>query len=496
MLVFGLEATFRALHYKHYRVQKRWNIISCVVVILILVLVTWIPSNVLPARRECLASLVWWTHPFAKFGLVIASGLILIYIICAIMITVRLLRTLQISRDQRIAATRIIYYLIFSTLITVRMPEACPKIPLIGSQALVIPFFARIALRMPAIETSQIAEIALNVLGILHLLLHVSLRSNTEITAIQPIRTRKQGFRPFGQSEMITTNHITSPLILEKGEKGQFGDDNQKLMSDLRRISLAAKYHSPTILTAKSQTTPTAVPKTPTNPCYCPSIPSPPQALLSPRAPRKPSHYSLFPTFRSAMLRNSTSTTFSQDDDDEGIPPLPSKPLLPFNHKREFSEQSSATVHFMYRLSAAHDDTPPYPQPLSPASGSFHMPLYDHTNKPGVVESPPISPMSIRPCLRSGASSDVLVLPTSRTEPDNDGGNHTRRSRSGYLSPNWLARKKSLSRSQQERYRRMTMKSLPPDPPAENTPRPPDCNAHRQPWELDHGEDTRVLSSR
>ncbi|KAL8903703.1 MAG: hypothetical protein Q9207_003747 [Kuettlingeria erythrocarpa] len=483
MLVFGLEATFRALHYKHFRVQKRWNIISCVVVILILILVTWIPSNVLPARHECLTSLVWWTKPFAKFGLVIASGLMLIYIVCATVITARLLRTLHISRDQRIAATRIVYYLIFSTLITVRMPEPCTNIRLIGSQALVIPFFARIAMRMPAIETSQIAEIALNVLGILHLLLHVSLRSSAEITAIQPmqgVRARRQGPRLFGPSEMITTNHITSPVILDKSENGQFDNDNHKLMSDLRRFSLAAKYHSPPILTAKSPTTPTTVPKTCVNPYHRTSIPSPPQALLSPRTPRKTSNYSLFPTFRSAMLRNSTSTTFSQDDTDQEIPPLPSKPLLPFNHKREFSEQSSATVHFMYRLSDARAGTPPPPQPLSPASSSsFRLPLYDGTDGSG-VESPPVSPMSIRPYLRSEASSDVLVLPT-QTEPDKDGGNDTRHSRSGYLSPSWLvAREKSRSRSQQERYRRMTMKSLPPDPPVEDTPRPPDCNAQRE----------------
>ncbi|KAI4194967.1 MAG: hypothetical protein LQ346_003579 [Caloplaca aetnensis] len=464
MLVFGLEATIRALHHKHFQVQKRWNVISCVVVILIFILVTWIPSNVSPARHECLASLVWWTESFAKFGLVIASGLMLAYIVCATMITARLLRTLKISRDQRIAATKTVYYLILSTSVTVRMPQDCPNIRLIGSQALLIPFFARTAMRMPAIETSQIAEIALNVLGILHLLLHIFSRSNANISAIRPVqgvRTRKQGLKLLSASDLDEAMHITSPVILEKGE-GQFHDDNHKLISDLRRFSVAAKYHSPSIPTAETKNTSTTVPKTPANPNIRSSIQSPPQAVLSPHTPRKASNYSLFPTFRSAMLRNSMSTTFSQDDE-EDVSPLPPKPPLPFTHKREFSEQSSATVHFMYRLSNTHS-TPRSPPPLSPASSSsFRLPHYNSTTRTS-ISSPPISPMSMRPYLylRNTASSDVLVLPT-QTEHGSDPPRH---SRSKYLSPNWLAaRRKSRSRSQQERYRRMTMKSLPPDPP-------------------------------
>lgn len=119
ILVFGLETTFRALHYKHYTVQKWWNIVFCVIVVLIMTLVIWIPSNVSPARHGCLTSLVWWTKHLAKVGLVIASGLISTYVVCAVVVTAQLLRALKISREQRIAATRIIYYLISSTMITV-----------------------------------------------------------------------------------------------------------------------------------------------------------------------------------------------------------------------------------------------------------------------------------------------------------------------------------------------------------------------------------------
>ncbi|KAL8748435.1 MAG: hypothetical protein Q9184_007305 [Pyrenodesmia sp. 2 TL-2023] len=456
ILVFGLETTFRALHYKHFQVQKRWNIVFCLIVICIMTLVTWIPSNVSPARHGCLTSLVWWTEHLAKVGLAVASGLIITYVVCAVIVTAQLLRGLKMSREQRIAATMIVYYLISSSMIT----------------ALVIPFFARTTMRKPAIEASQVAEIALNVLGIIHLIFHVFLRSNANVTAIRPrpgACAKKHRSRVFGASDPDRIMHITSPVLSRKEKDNPFDNDNHKLMKDLRRFSHAAKYQSPSLAT-DTRTSPPTVPKSPAKPGLCKSVQSAPKLVLSPCTPRKSSNYSIFPTFRSAMLRNSTSTTFSEDN--EEVPPLPN-PLLPFSHKREFSEQSSATVHFMYRLSNTNGASPP---PISPTSSSFRVPLYG-TDGTG-IESPPISPMSA-PTAMGGGSQDTIVLPI-QTVLDQD-GNRWRRSRSGYLSPGWLGRRKSRSRSQQERYRRMTMKSLPPDPPVEDCPRPPDHNARREP---------------
>lgn len=287
---------------------------------------------------------------------------------------------------------------------------------------------------MPAIETSQIAEIALNVLGIMHLILHVFLRFNGNVTAIRPgpgACTNKQGLRAFGRSDPDMIMHITSPALLGKADDNPFDNDNHKLMKDLRRFSHAAKYRSPTLATV-TRTSPPRVPKTPAKPDSCRLVQSAPNLILSPCTPRKSSNYSIFPTFRSAMLRNSTSTTFSEDN--EEVPPLP-KPPLPFNHKREFSEQSSATVRFMYRLSDTHGMPPP---PISPTDSSFRLPVYG-TDGTGLV-SPPISPMSA-PNVMSGDSQDIVVLP-AQTVLDQD-GNRWRLSKSDYLSPGWLGRRKA-----------------------------------------------------
>ncbi|KAL8714478.1 MAG: hypothetical protein Q9225_006575 [Loekoesia sp. 1 TL-2023] len=351
------------------------------------------------------------------------------------------------SRDQRIAATRVVYYLIISAII----------------MALVLPFFAQKTARVDAMATSQIAEVALNVLGIIHLVLHVFLRSNAERTAIQPMEStwaKKQRLRLFGPSDLEMTMHITSPVLLEKEGGKQLDNDNHKLMNDLRRFSRAAKYvPSPTVETDVPYAEVIDEKRAEKSHCLEPYR-SPPQALLLACPPRKTSSYSIFPTFRSAMLRNSMSTTFSQDNEETLQPP---KPILLSSHKREFSEQSSATVQIGCRLSNLND-MQHHPCP-SPATSSFRLPIYG-TNQM-TAESPPISPLSTRPNVASGASQDIVVLPIQPKK-----GRHSeylRDPRQEFFSSNRFGRQQSQPRSQGERYRRMTMKALPPDPPAYNS---------------------------
>lgn len=436
--------------------------------------VTWIPSNTTPPRRECLASLVWLTKHFAKVGLVIASGLLFTYIVCAIVTTARLVRTIKMSRDQRIAATRTVYYLVISTLIMVSHDGPIWEMRLTDLQALVVPFFARTTMQVNAIGTSQIAEVALNVRGIIHLILHIFLRSNADITAIRPLETgwsRRRHLRLFGPSDLEMTMHITSPVLLEKEEGRHFDDDNPKLVNDLRRFSRAAKYHSSPSDAVATKLPTTTESKGDTKMEHPEPLRSPPQVLLSPCTPRKGSNYSIFPTFRSAMLRSSMSTTFSQDNEEALQPP---KSILPFSHKREFSEQSSATVQFMCRLSNLHEMQQHHL--TSPAASSFRLPLYG--TDPSGVESPPISPLSARPYVTSGTYHNVVILPIQTRLGYNDSLAH--RSRSEYLNPGWLARRQSRSRSQQERLRCTTMKVLPPNPPIESNHRPPNYDSlHR-----------------
>lgn len=323
-------------------------------------------------------------------------------------------------------------------------------------------------MQVDAIGSSEVAEVALNVPGIIHLIFHVFLRSNADILAIRPVksvRTKKQRFRLFGPSDLEMAPHITSPVLLEKEEGKRLDDDNHKLMNDIRRSSHGGTYHSPPPAAADITIPQNTKYRTNVRAETTRSMRSPPQVLLSPCTPRKPSKYSIFPTFGSAMLRISSSTTFSQDNEEVLLPP---EPVLPFSHKRDLSEQSSGTVQIGCRLSNLNDTR--YHPYMSPTATSFRLQLYGTDRSR--FESPPISPLSTRPLEADRTSSDIVVLPIQTSQGNREMS--PRHSRSGYFVSVWPARRQISSRSQHERWQRMTMKSLPPDPPIEDRQRPPD----------------------
>ncbi|KAL9022381.1 MAG: hypothetical protein Q9185_000497 [Variospora sp. 1 TL-2023] len=343
-----------------------------------------------------------------------------------------------------------------------RFDYALLRSPADQSQALMIPFLARTTIQINAIAASQMAEVALNVLGIIHLLLHVFLRANAELTAIQKMEatwTKRQRLRLFGSSDLEMTMHITSPMLLEKGEARRFDDDNYKLTQDLRRFSRIPQSSSPPTIPVDGRITYQVDYTSDAKFDHPEPAPSPPQVYLSPCTSRKASNYSIFPTFRSAMLRNSTSTTFSQGSDD-ALEPL--KPILPVCHKREFSEQTSATVHIGCRLSNLND-AHHSSHSSSSTHNSFPLPLYG-TDRAG-IESSLIGPMSSRPKAPSGLSQDIVFLPIQNYRISQEKA--VRSSRPEYLVRTWFTPRKSRSRSE---YGRMTMKALPPDPPVENKP--------------------------
>ena len=101
--------------------------LMCVIGILLLTLITWIPSNLSPSNGRCLSSLVWWTAHYAQTGVAITVTLIATFIICTVVITVNLLRRSKLDRDERLQASIVVYYLIVNSLILVRnLSVDCP----------------------------------------------------------------------------------------------------------------------------------------------------------------------------------------------------------------------------------------------------------------------------------------------------------------------------------------------------------------------------------
>ena len=119
-LVFGLETCFRSLQRNPFRPQGRWHVPICIAVIAVLVLLTWVATKASPAKGECLASLIGWTADYAVIGIATAGGIILVFIISTIVIGVQLRRNLKVDRAERIAASRLLFYLVTNIVILVR----------------------------------------------------------------------------------------------------------------------------------------------------------------------------------------------------------------------------------------------------------------------------------------------------------------------------------------------------------------------------------------
>ena len=119
MLVVGLETTFRSLKSPMFSNQVRWHVSIRVASVLALVIITWVPALVFPVRGQCLVGLIWWTAPFAKAGVGLIFVLIFTFVTSASIITFQLLKTNNVDRDQRIEASRIVLYLLFSSFVLV-----------------------------------------------------------------------------------------------------------------------------------------------------------------------------------------------------------------------------------------------------------------------------------------------------------------------------------------------------------------------------------------
>lgn len=379
------------------------------------------------------------------------------------MITARLMRTDDLDHNQRISASRVVYYLTMSTSLLVNTVTSFSDLSLMGAQVFVIPFFAQRARHMDALRTAWVAEVALNLYGIICLALHIFLRSNVDravIHSVQGIGHDKKRLRLFGSSDLEMTMHITSPVLLDKHE-GRY-DDNYKLPAGKRTSSHKVTGCRPSVAVAETNDTRHADFEEKVE--HSRSVKSPPRVYLAPCTPRKGSNYSIFPTFRSAMLRNSMSTTFSQEEDTKSLR-LP-RPLPPFSHKREFSEQTSATVQIGFRLSNMSDTQ--RPTALSPTASSCCLPLEGTSSL--LIESPPISPLSARPSM-ARMNSPVTVTPPMLPHPD-CADTQLREPRLEFLAPDWDGH--AGLRTPRRRERPMTMKALPPTPPTDHSPRPPD----------------------
>lgn len=120
-MVFGIEVAFRGLQKNRFHPRGRYAVPICLSIILTMVLATWIPSQVYKnPKDECTASLLSWALPWADVALFLNSFLLFVYLVTGFLIAFQLSRTTKIDRNERIAASRTVYYLAIGVILMVR----------------------------------------------------------------------------------------------------------------------------------------------------------------------------------------------------------------------------------------------------------------------------------------------------------------------------------------------------------------------------------------
>lgn len=292
----------------------------------------------------------------------------------------------------------------------------------------------------------------MNLTGLIPGLLYILLRSNANWTMIQPIGTswwsRKRSLRLSCSANMDVYDHMTSPVSLQ-ASPSLVHDPEKAIFESPKQIQVSETQVQDADYPIQQQP-----PKT--------AIDLPPRAILTRPNTQNRVNYSIFPTQNTNIARESVSTTFSQDEDEDLELP---KPLFAYTHKRNLSGQSnstSATVQIGLRLSLPDHTLSPIQQ--SPVG----TPDLSPGSAPYISLSPIRGMMSSRSKGSKKPGSDIAILPIQPNEARTP--SQILSPRSNLLSPSWIFCKGDTLGTGRRQGARDMMKSLPPVPAGENPP--------------------------
>ncbi|TVY27083.1 hypothetical protein LHYA1_G003131 [Lachnellula hyalina] len=367
-LVFGIECAVRSLRPRPFQARGNHNVKIYIVLVVVMLVVTWIPSNLTKEPDSCFASLMWFITRFGMDGLILLTMTASLMMISAIIIFFRLSTVKLIDEHQRIAASRMVYYLILGTI----------------SLAFVIPWFGSLVQNGPGngdLKLSMMATVVVNLSGLISGLLQLFLRANTATTSFGPrsLKDRKKHeIRMWGPNELVFNNHLMDPLSGPRSPPRNLASRSDSRSSLVgfekevgRVISMESVRSPPFELPARynNNLASSAIePKTFTNSESAYETVAPAAHTHA----RKPS-YSLFPPERSPDKLLTVPGTRQQEptsiyDISDLTPPPPIfGPGSRTNHRRDSSMASSATVQIGLRLSHApelsEEDLPTLPLP-------------------------------------------------------------------------------------------------------------------------------------
>ncbi|KAJ9204638.1 hypothetical protein DTO164E3_1813 [Paecilomyces variotii] len=465
ILTFGAETAYRGLQRDRFAPRGKWNIPICCAVASFLVILTLIPTATKPVKfHECFDTLIFFSAFWADVAFAIGLTLIILYIGIGAVVTVQLLRTVKLDRDERVAASRVVYYLAAGALLLV----------------FILPFWALFTFAHRVGVTAMMAVVTLNLSGFVFFFMHLVLRSNADNLAIRPVNApwrRNQGWKLFGSMPLDIGQHITTPLERKNSLASRFGYGNEKSYYGDHDVSVVsgASGHMESATRPSTATRPgTATrPASANNVDTQKSLPPPPppqyqDTIVSGHSRKVSNNYSIFPAAESTpsvLPAQTTSSMYSMGNGSFLVPPQP-----PFarSHQLYSSGVSSATVQIGLRLSnvGSTPQTMSLSSPYqSPAQQSFSTQQNDRGFSRQSYDVPfTMDTMKEIEDYLSGPESQRRSESPGPYYSDSDVGNHNSSSSGNTID------------------RAAIMKVLPPPPPLSLAPRqsvPPGSGLYR-----------------
>lgn len=99
-----------------FQARGKYDVTICCVTIVLMLIGTWLPSFLIPENDTCFASLMWYLTRYGSLGLIMLSIIAVLMLVSALTIFFRLSNVNLIDEHQRIAASRMVYYLVLGLL--------------------------------------------------------------------------------------------------------------------------------------------------------------------------------------------------------------------------------------------------------------------------------------------------------------------------------------------------------------------------------------------
>lgn len=355
-LVFGAETAIRSLGAKRFSPRGKWSTKICLMVVALMLLLTWIPTIIWQTPNHCFGSLIWYPIRYEFVAIIILCVMLFFFLALAAVISIQLMRSVRVDTNERIAASRMCYYLVVAAII----------------YALVLPFEIQAHRRdfKDSLASAGIAEVPLFSSGIFVAFIHLFLRVNASRMVIKPLGVpwqKRPRIRFFGPSDLEM--NISEPIfnrsdsqdgLVMAPEKERMGESPSKVDYYNRLEKESQDPRSPASSSPGSRRPPThkrAKSSYSLFPTRAEEIPRIPATIYTPASASNPTSARNSSSTANRQTRSSVSTNAASVTDVHEASlqwlNLPPPPFAIQRHRRDDSADSSATVQIGLRFSVA-----------------------------------------------------------------------------------------------------------------------------------------------